>query len=361
MQVEAAILTGPAERLIIDTVQLGEPGHREVLVEISASGICHSQLEMIKAPLALPMLLGHEATGVVVCVGDAVHRVAVGDHVLIAAVPTSPAGEDYPVGPSWSWRGTAYEAVHNDRMNLFTWATHTLVDERNLTPVSRGIPLDVSAVLGCAAVTGCGSVINIAQVQPGDSVAVWGAGGVGCCSIIAAAALGADPIVAVDVDDAKLELACRLGATVGVNATREDPVARVNSLTDGGAQYVFDTVGRPADVLSATRSGVAGRHRGGTAVAIGGGAGQSVDIITLLRGAKTYVRSLAGDGRPTDDLQRYVDWYQRGLFPLEQLVTRRYQLAQINEALDDLSSGRILGRAIVEMTAGAGGSGEASP
>jgi Zn-dependent alcohol dehydrogenase len=346
MRFTAAILPGPGEPIVLDEIEVSEPAPREVLVRLHAAGICRSQLTQLHTPKAVPMLLGHEAAGEVLAVGGSVTRVRRGDRVLLAAVPTTPEGEEYPVGTTWRWRGEEYAGAHTDNVNVFAWATHTQVDERNLTPVPADFPTDVASILGCAGVTGCGSVVNVANVEPGASAVVWGVGGVGLCAVIACAAVGADPVVAVDLDDERLALARDLGATAGVNAMENDPVEAVVELTGGGADYVFDTVGTTDQALRATRAGIPGRSRGGMAVSIGRPTSPP-NLKELLCMGRTYAHSSAGDGRPTRDLPRYVEWYREGRFPLERLVTRRYRLEEINDATRDLEKDRILGRAIV--------------
>lgn len=344
----AAIVVGAGQPLVVDEIHVGDPGPREVFVELVAAGVCHSQLHLIDTPHSVPMLLGHEASGRVLAVGSQVTHVAEGDNVLLAAVPTTEPGSALPVSPTWRWRGQTYDAT--DRINVFAWSTHTMVDERNLTVVPPDVPLDVASILGCAAVTGCGSVANIGGIGPGDSVAVWGVGGVGMCSVIAGSALGARHVIAVDIDDEKLDFARRLGATDVVNARDVDAVTVVKDLTSGGVDCAVDTTGVcMPECLQAAKSAIPGQRTGGMAVIVAGPKPMHLDMRALMMSGKRVIHSVAGDGRPQRDLPRYVDWVRTGKFPLHDLVTRRYRLDAINDAVQALESGAVLGRSIIEF------------
>jgi len=213
--------------------------------------------------------------------------------------------------------------------------------------------MDVTAIVGCAVMTGCGAVIHSAKVRPGDSVAVIGAGGVGLCVLQTAANMGANPVIAVDLSDDKLAFAKRFGATIGVNAAREDAVQRIIELTNGGADFVFDAIGlakTTEQMLAATRPGVNGLRDGGTAVLVGvpHGPAPTINVRDMFTG-KIFRGAPGGSCRPDRDLPMFVRWFKEGRLPLDALVTRRYRLEQINEACDDLAHGKIAGRAIVEL------------
>ena len=213
-------------------------------------------------------------------------------------------------------------------------------------------PLDVSSIVGCAVLTGSGAVMNTAKVRPGDSVAVFGVGGVGLSAIRMAAILEANPIIAVDLQDDKLEFAREFGATHGVNASAVDAVEAVVDISGGGVDYAFDAIGVRAtneQILPATRSGGPGAdNHGGMAVLIGiPGPEITLDPRMFVLQQRQYRGSL-GATYPEKDFAMYLRWYQEGKFPLDKLVTRRYKLDQINEACDALQAGEILGRAIIE-------------
>ena len=199
---------------------------------------------------------------------------------------------------------------------------------------------------------GAGAIVNNLCVRPGQSVAVFGAGGIGLCAIAAAAAVDAHPIIAVDVAEEKLAFAQRFGATNVINAKKSEPVAAIRELTDGGVDYAIDAIGLPQtqeQILRTARMGYPGLSRGGTALLIGitpPGA-QAILDTSLFIGSRSFTRTSGGDSRPDRDFPLFVRWFREGKLKLDELVTRRYALEQINEAVDDLEHGRILGRAII--------------
>ena len=210
----------------------------------------------------------------------------------------------------------------------------------------------MSSIVGCAVLTGAGAVLNTARVRPADSVAVFGAGGVGLSAIQMAAILEAYPIIAVDIADDKLEFAREFGATHLVNASETDPVEAVIELSGGGVDYAFDAIGlrvTTEQILPSTRGGGPGAdNHGGMAVLIGmPGKEMTVDPGHFMFHQRQYRGSL-GATYPDRDFPMFLRWHQEGKFPLERMVTRRYGLDDINEACDDLESGQILGRAIIE-------------
>jgi Zn-dependent alcohol dehydrogenase len=233
-----------------------------------------------------------------------------------------------------------------------TWTEYALLSERLAVPLDAKAPTDVTSIIGCAVMTGAGAILNTLRVRPGDSVAVFGVGGIGLCAISAAAVVDAYPIIAVDLSDAKLAFAKRFGATHGVNATAGDPVQQVRDLTSGGVDYAIDAIGAvptQEQILLAVKAGLTGSRRGGTALLVGIPQQQGhVNTNELLNG-RTYMGTFAGDSLPDRDFPLYVRWYQEGKLKLDELVTRRYPLDQINEAVDDLTKGRIAGRSILEF------------
>jgi Zn-dependent alcohol dehydrogenase len=363
---QAAILARPGEPLVVDTVEFPDPAPDQVLVKVLASGVCHSQLHQIHRaarpgagrPQPVPTLLGHEATGVVVARGARVQHVREGDHVLTTWVDRdNAAGVLPPVGhavnerpqPTVRWRGEAVPA------SAATWAEYVLASERLVVPLDRDVATDVTSVIGCAVMTGAGAVLHTLQVRSGQAVAVFGAGGIGLCALAAAAIVDAYPIVAIDLADDKLAFARRFGATHTVNASAADPVAAVLDLTAGGVDYAIEAVGLPSTVAQAvrsTRQGYPGLRRGGTALMVGltpPGADPGLDT-GLFGGGRSFTRTTGGDCRPDRDFPTFVRWYREGKLRLDELVTRRYRLDQINEAVDDLEQGRITGRSILAFS-----------
>ena len=203
------VLPPDTNTLRIEEIDLPDPGPTQVVVKQYASGVCHSQLHQMHRPRKSPVILGHESTGVVTKVGTAVQHVREGDLVLVTWVPRN-AG----VADSLPLRATldVSDGVANSE-NVFTWADNTLCDQQYVVKVDPHIKKDVTAIIGCAVMTGAGAVINTANVQPGQSVAIFGVGGVGLSAVVGAKMAGADPIIAVDLDPTKLEFAKRFGAT----------------------------------------------------------------------------------------------------------------------------------------------------
>jgi Zn-dependent alcohol dehydrogenase len=352
---QAAVLVEPNAPLVIDQVTFPDPEPDQVLVKLFASGICHSQLHQIhrtpqtahRGTLAVfPSLLGHEATGVVVATGKQVTHVQEGDHVLTTwvdrgAVEGAPPRSTVQV----QWHGRIVPA------GPATWTEYTVLSERLVVPVDKGVATDVTSIIGCAVLTGAGVILNTLKVRVNESVAVFGAGGVGLCAIAATRIVGAYPIIAVDLSDDKLAFAQRFGATHGVNAAHRDPVQAIHDLTDGGVDYAIDAIGAARtqeQILYAARPGGIGLKKGGTACLVG--AVQElgrIDVEELRITQRTYTGTRGSLCRPDRDFPVFVRWYQRGQLDLEALVTQRYTLEQMNEAVADLSAGRIHGRSII--------------
>jgi Zn-dependent alcohol dehydrogenase len=358
----AAILVEPNQPLVIDEVEFPDLAPDQVLVKLFAGGVCHSQLHTIRRPARaadrLPALLGHESTGVVAARGRDVRHVKEGDHVITTWVDRDNSTTNQPlVAHALNDRAQSVASWKGKRVShsAATWAEYAVAQERMVVALPQDLPTDVTAVIGCAVMTGAGAIINTLQVKPGQSVAVFGAGGIGLCAIAAAAAIDAYPVIAVDVSEDKLAFARRFGATHVINAKQSEPVEAVRELTNGGVDYAIDAIGLPQtqeQILRATRMGFSGHSRGGTALLIGitpPGA-QAILDTSLFIGSRNFTRTSGGDCRPDRDFPLFVRWYREGKLKLDELVTRRYPLEQINEAVDDLEHGRILGRAIITYT-----------
>ena len=365
MGVVAQVVILPKEDapLRIEEIELPAPRPHQVVISQFASGICHSQLHQIQRPRDAPALLGHESTGVVITAGNEVTHVKVGDRVMVTWVPRPvsriPEDTELTLGD-----GTTVVC-----RTVFTWADHTIADEAFVVPLPEEAPTDVTAVIGCAVMTGAGAVIRTAQVGPGQSVAVFGVGGIGLSTVAAAAITGADPVIAVDLDDRKLEMAKSFGATDLFNASKADPVEAIRSLTRrpgeadvaagpgvaarpaGGVDFAFDCIGvkvTTEQIFEATRFGAAGLRPGGTAVLIG----IPPDDVhfsgrTLVLADKSYRGSVGGSCEPDRDFPIFLSWHQSRKLDLDSLVTDRFAMAQINEATKALEEGQIMGRAIL--------------
>jgi len=364
MPTDARVVVVPVEDgpLRIDNVRLPDPGPYQVVVKQYASGICHSQLHQMHSPRSAPAVLGHESTGIVLAKGSSVDHVKEGDTVMVTWVPRNGENQLRPPEAITLDLEDGTQAVSR---NVFTWADVTIADEQYVVKVPDNIEKGVTAIIGCAVMTGAGAVYYTAAVKKGDSVAVFGVGGVGLSAITAAAVLGADPIIAVDLNPEKLEFAKKFGATIGVDASKENAVEAIRELTkvDGefdmmgrpvaGADFTFDCIGvrqTMEQILPAARPGVLGRSTGGTAVLVGvPQTPVELDARDLLISEKKYIGSIGGSCRPDRDFPMFLRWYAEGDLDLDAMVTQRYTLDQINEATTALTNGEIAGRAIMEF------------
>ena len=348
MRTRAAIDVGFGQKLAVDEVEVPDPRPDQVLVKLFSSGVCHSQLhQMHNSEAARPMVLGHEGTGVVTHVGANVTHLKEGDHAIVTWVPRTPVrGRFAPASTGVTYRE---EPVHG---GVYTWGEDVLVSGELVIPISKDDPVDISSIVGCAVLTGAGAVMNTAKVRPGESVAVYGVGGVGLSAIRMAAILEAYPIIAIDLKDDKLEFAKQFGATHGVNASQVNAVEAVVDISGGGVDFAFDAIGVRAtneQILPSTRGGGSGAdNHGGMAVLIGiPGPEMTLDPRLFMMHQRQFRGSL-GATYPEKDFPMFLRWYREGKFPLDKLVTRRYKLDEINEACDALHSGDVLGRAIIE-------------
>jgi len=349
--------------LRIEKVNIPDPEPSQVLIKQYASGVCHSQIHQMHFSRKQPVLLGHESTGIVMKIGSDVQRVKEGDTVIVTWMPQLASKSEKPAssvqlnvsdGIAMAWEG------------VFTWGTHTLVDEQFVVKVNSDIKRDVSAIIGCAVMTGAGAVLNTGNVQSDESVAVFGVGGVGLSAIVAAKMREAKMIIGVDLDDQKLEFAKRFGATHVINATLEDPVHAIRKLTiqEGtsdlfgypvhGVDYAFDCIGvnKTIDqIIHACRSGQFGIRNGGKAILVGIPSSKvELNALDMLIHEKKFIGSLGGSCVPDRDFPLFIDWARKGILDLDSMVTTRYSLDQINEAISDLSNGKIFGRAIIDFS-----------
>ena len=363
MSTEARVVVVPQEQgqpLEVVDVTLPDPGPHEVVVRQFASGICHSHLHTIHNPRPGPAVLGHESTGQVVAVGDSVTDVATGDTVMVTWVPKN---QDQARRQGGATELKLPDGRTATSINVFTWATHTIADEMYVVKVPDDIDRETDSIIGCAVITGAGAVLHTAGVKQGDSVAIIGVGGVGLSAVAAAAHLGANPVIAVDLDDTKLEFAKQFGATHGVNATDGDAVSAIKELTPvegqfdilrqpvAGVDYAFDCIGHAStmkQISEVVRSGEFGQSKGGTAVLVG--VPQTpieLDSRHMFIGERSYICSLGGSCEPGEDLPRFIEWHRDGILDLDALVTQRYSIDDIGVAVDDLENGRVAGRSIL--------------
>ena len=357
MEMKAAVLYEPNTPLVIEELDLAEPGEGEVLVKVSAAGVCHSDLHVMKGEWTSPMpvVLGHEGAGIVERIGQGVKNVEAGDHVILNFRPNcgwcghcvrgqpvlcngseTPRNEMFSGGSRLSRNG---EVVHHfARTSCFS--QYAVVQESGAVPIRDDMPLDRAALIGCSVMTGVGAAINTARVEPGAKVVVLGCGGVGLNCVQGAALAGADQIVAVDIMQNKLDYARQFGATDVVNASNQDPVQVVLELTAGGADYAFEALGR-SDVIRQAYDCV---RPGGMAVVVGMAPENddvSINALSLPRNEKILMGSYYGSARPWIDLPRLVSLYMAGRLQVDELVSRSYPLEQINEAYEALAKGEV--------------------
>lgn len=359
MKVKAAVFYEPGVPFAVETLELAPPGAGEVLVRVAAAGVCHSDWHLMTGATrhATPVVPGHEGAGVVVAVGPGVARVAVGDHVALSWAPSCGACfyclHDRPslcetyIEPLWA--GTMFDGTTRLSQNgrpvyhfsaLACFAEYTVVPEVCCVPLAADIPLTVAALIGCAVTTGVGAALNTAHIRPGSSVAVFGAGGVGLSIIMGAKLAGAGRIIAVDIYEAKGDIAQSFGAT-DILMAGPDTVRAIRNLTEGrGADTVFEAIGLPAvqeTCLEAARPGglvvLAGIAPMGSATNLPGA--------LLTRQEKTVTGCYYGSANPARDFPLYADLYRRGLLDLDRLISRTYPLEAINTAYADMLSGEI--------------------
>jgi S-(hydroxymethyl)glutathione dehydrogenase/alcohol dehydrogenase len=358
MRVRAAVLREPRAPVRVEEVELDPPRAGEVLVRVAAAGVCHSDVRLADGELGegrWPMILGHEGAGVVEQVGEAVTHVAPGDAVCFCIVPACRACEEcrrgrfnlcVPAGEN-GVRGTLMDGTSRLRLpdgttlqhGLMTacFAERTVVAAAGVVPLPARLPLWQAALLGCGVVTAFGAVRNAARVRPGASVAVVGCGGVGLQVVTAARLAGAHPLIAVDLDPEKLDLALGRGATHTVEAGSATTAARVRRIADGGVEHAFEVVGRPDtmrlawDVL----------RPGATAVVVGlapRGVEVSLPAIELLS-EKALRGSYYGSGDAHSDLPALAELALAGELDLASVVTGVDSLDGVQEALDRLRAG----------------------
>jgi alcohol dehydrogenase len=351
--------------LRIQEVDLAPPGPGEVLVKMIAAGLCHSDLSVITGvrPRPLPMALGHEASARVIEVGAGVTHVRVGQAVALVFVPScghclpcmegrpalcEPGGEANARGELLGGHRRLSRAgnVVNHHCGVSAFSDHAVVSARSCIAIPDDIDPVEAAVFGCAVLTGVGAVVNTGQVRPGSSALIVGLGGVGLSALLGALASGANPIVAVDVQQSKLDLALELGASFAVNAKDPDAVQRIRELTRGGVDYAFEFAGS----VPAMQLAYGATRRGGTTVTAGlprPDDNWPLQQLSLTTEERTIKGSYVGSCIPARDIPRYISLYQAGKLPINRLIGERLKLEDINRGFDQLASGNSLRDLIV--------------
>jgi S-(hydroxymethyl)glutathione dehydrogenase/alcohol dehydrogenase len=356
--VRAAVYVPGADDLVVETVEPLPPSERDVVVRVDASGVCHSDQAVIDGKRLGPIMLGHEATGVVEWTGPDVTRVQVGDRVIMSLTPVC--------GRCWHCvRNETHLCDRNAEMlprlratradgsqanalaGIGSFADVITVDEASCIPVHTDLPAEQLSLIGCGFTTGFGAAVNTAAVPPGATVAVIGAGGVGTSTILGAQVAGAARIIAVDPVPMKRDSARRFGATDAVDPADGDPVEQVQALTDGrGVDFAFEAVGShalEAQALQMTR-------RGGTTVFIGvpGFANElQLPSMQLIMEDRTVKGSYYGSARVTRDFPRFIELIESGRLDVASMVTRRYPLDQVNDAFAAMRGGEVVRGVVV--------------
>lgn len=344
MKTEAAIITELGKPLTLAALSVPALKPGQALVEIAFSGVCHTQLLEArgyrgKDPF-IPHCLGHEGSGTVIDTGLGVNRVKSGDSVILSWLKGSGSNV---AGTVYDWESKPVNAGA-----VTTFQRHAVVSENRLTPVPSDFPRDLAAMIGCAVPTGFGVVFNAAEARPGQSIGIFGTGGVGLCAIAAASVAGCFPIVAIDVVDSKLGTAKRLGATHTINPTSTDLVGELKKLVPGGLDIAIDFTGR-TQVMAQALEVV--RTQGGTAIVVGNahhGEKLFFDPFQLNLG-KRLLGTWGGDSQPDRDYPTYCRLLAAGRVDLSPLMACRYSLEQTNAALDDLEASRAI-RPLIDMS-----------
>lgn len=353
---KAAVFHGPHQPLTIEQVELDKPMPREIVVRTVATGVCHSDLHFVDGlyPFPAPAVLGHEAAGIVEEVGRDVTYVKPGDHVIaclsvfcgtceycLTGRPNlcrSPEVRRSPDDPPQITLTKTGERVHHFA-NISSFAERMLMHEHAVVKIREDMPLDRAALIGCGVLTGFGAALRTAKVEPGSTAAVFGAGGVGLAAIQGCYVAGARQIIAVDIFESKLGLAKQLGATHTIDASQGDPVAQIKEMTGGGVDYSFEAIGLAKTAQQAFEC----LRSGGTATVIGMipvGEKVELDGRSFLSERKIQGSSM-GSNRFRVDMPQYIDFYLQGRLKLDEMITKRRPLEEVNEAFADMKAGEV--------------------
>jgi S-(hydroxymethyl)glutathione dehydrogenase/alcohol dehydrogenase len=354
---KAAVLYSAGSKLVIEDVQIDKPAAHEVLIRTAACGLCHSDLSLMEGrlPAKMPVILGHEAAGVVEAVGSEVRGIAVGDHVVTCLTAYCGHCEDCLTGhmalcldtESSRKRGEAprlapmpgREGRLTQAFGLSGFAEQMLVHERTCVVIRKDMPLDRAALIGCSVTTGVGAVVRTARIEAGSTVAIIGCGGVGLSCINGAVIGGASRIIAIDRVASKRDMAMAMGATDFIDASTTDAVEAVVEMTKGGVPYSFEAIGLKATVEQA----FAMLRRGGVATMVGApplGTRIELDSMHLFY-ERRLQGSMMGSSRFPIDTPRYIDLYMQGRLKLDELISGRIRLQDINAGFEDMKTGMV--------------------
>jgi S-(hydroxymethyl)glutathione dehydrogenase / alcohol dehydrogenase len=357
---KAAVCYEVGKPLVVEEVDIDPPKQGEVKVKLAATAVCHSDIHLLKGELPgrLPVVAGHESSGYVEEVGKGVAGLKKGDAVILSLLASCGKCKYCLTGRSHlcsaDWPLNTETRMHNKKgqplaqaFKTGSFAEYTIVDQSQLVKIPRDMPMDQAALLACGVITGFGAVVNRARVEVMSSCVIIGIGGVGLNAVQGAAISGAYPIIAVDISDSKLKAAKEFGATHTVNSAKEDAVKAVKALTGGaGADYVFVTVGSAAAV---TQGFSLSGPRGMTVIV---GIPRFTDTLNLppfmfIKDERVLTGSFMGTTQLQTEIPRLVELYQAGILKLDELITGRYPLEKINEAIDEVLVGKALRNVIL--------------
>jgi aryl-alcohol dehydrogenase len=357
LPIQAAILRQPGQPLKLENASLDEPLPNEVLVRLVASGVCHTDMvvrdQLFQTPM--PMILGHEGSGVVEKTGSAVTTVAPGDHVVMTYMSCGlcdPCATGHPAhcahmgalnfgGGRMDGSSSAHDAdgapLHDHFFGQSSFATYAIANERNVVKVRKDVPLELLGPLGCGIQTGSGAVLTAMKVHAGSSFAAFGTGAVGLAAIMAARVAGATTIIAVDVNADRLALALELGATHAINSKEVDPIAEIRRITGSGCDFTLECSGRPQVLRQAIDSvttlgtcGIVGATKQGTEV--------SFNVNDVMIPGRRIMGIVQGDVVSRTFIPELIELYRQGRFPFDRLV-KFYRFEDLNQAMADSESG----------------------
>jgi len=344
MNMKAAVLYEINEPLVIEELKVPKLGYGQVLVKIQASGICHKQIEEIQGHRGndafLPHTLGHEGAGTIEAIGSGVTKVKPGDYVALSWIKGSGIQSKTP---------TYFK--DNIKINagwITTFQEYTVCSENRVTNISTDIKPDRASLIGCAISTGFGAAVNHAKINKGSSVAVFGIGGVGLNILQGASYMDAEKIIAVDVSPKKEKLAIQFGATHFINAKKYDPVEKIKELTEGkGVNYGFESIGQVESIEQAYYA----TEKSGLVTIVGsppGGKKVQIDPFDMFHDSKCFTGCLGGNTYPDEDFAKYINLYKTGKLKIDELITHRFKLNEINKAIEMILEGKV-GRAVIEF------------
>lgn len=359
MKIQAAVTRATSAPMSLETLELEDPRDTEILVKVVATGVCHTDIVVRDGmlPTPMPVVLGHEGAGIVEKVGRAVSKVKPGDHVVMTfnscgGCPSCNDGvpavchEFFPRNFFASRADGSNtlskdgEAVHGNFFGQSSFATYALCHDRNVIKVTKDVPLNILGPLACGVQTGAGAVINSLKVKAGSSFAVFGAGSVGLSALMAARAVGAGTIIAVDLNEERLAFAKTIGATHVINPSKVNAAEEIVKLTGGGVNFALDTTGIGKVIRDAVMS-LAPRGVCGMVGASAMGTEVTLDEVHFLSGGRHLMGIVEGESLPESFIPALIEMYRAGVFPFDRMI-KFYPFAEINAAVADSEQGRAI-------------------